>query len=335
MTTGAVAGLALVASAAVWMRTVVLPRRPDDAATPRGRPISYGDPRPLPDGDGVCIVVNPAAGGALRAGPAEELRNRLTKARVVELAEGDDLGTILAEDSCPVVGAAGGDGTLAAAAAVAVEHDALFAPIPAGTLNHFGRDLGIGSLDDAIDAVQSGYEARIDVGTAGDRIFLNTFSFGGYTAVVDSREKWQPRLGKWPALVVALVWELPRMAPLRMRIDGADARVWLGWVGNGAYSPPGLAPAWRESLDDGLLDVRIVYGDVALARTRFALSALTGRLRHSRVYRETRVASVAVEFLDGPQRLAADGETFDGPASFVVAKRPKALRVAVAPNPAS
>lgn len=325
--TGLVAA-GLVATAA-WLRMVVLPRRPEAAPTPQGRVIPHGDPRPLPDGDGVCIVVNPAAGGAWRANPADELRERLPRARVVELGDGDDLRDVLSDDGCPVVGAAGGDGTLAAAATVAVERDALFAPIPAGTLNHFGRDLGLRSLDDAIEAVRSGYEARIDVGAVGTRIFLNTFSFGGYTAVVDTRERWQPRLGKWPALVVALARELPRMAPLRMRIDGVEARVWIGWVGNGAYSPAGLAPAWRETLDDGLLDVRLVYGDVPLARTRFAVAALTGRLRFSRVYRETRVPSLRVEFLDGPQRLAADGETFDGEQTFEVTKRRKALRVSV------
>ena len=67
------------------------------------------------------------------------------------------------------------------------------------------------------------------------------------------------------------------MRPCRIELDGWRVDVWLGWIGNCVYGPPGLAPAWREQLDDGLLDVRLVHGG-RLARTRFVLAALIGRL---------------------------------------------------------
>ena len=207
----------------------------------------------------------------------------------------------------------------------------LFVPVPAGTLNHLARDLGVDDAEDAIAAVKAGYAASIDVGTVADRIFLNTFSFGGYSPVVDTRERWESRIGKWPALALALVREMPKMAPLRVTLDGQPARVWTAWVGNCAYSPDGLAPAWRESLDDGLLDVRVVNGAKRFSRTRFAAAALSGRLSTCSVYSERRVESLEVECLDGSQRLAADGETFDGPARFTVAKKPRALRVILPP----
>ena len=167
--------------------------------------------------------------------------------------------------------------------------------------------------------------------TAPRATFVNTLSFGGYTAVVDARERWQPRLGKWLALAVALARELPRMEPLDLQLDGRRARVWLGWIGNGAYAPEGFAPSWRERLDDGLLDVRLVLGDRRLARTRLVVDVLTGRLRHSSVYAERRCESVEIHSLDGPVRLAVDGETFDGPVRFTVAKLRGALSVAVPP----
>jgi diacylglycerol kinase family enzyme len=109
-------------------------------------------------------------------------------------------------------------------------------------------------------------------------------------------------------------------------------KVWLAWIGNGQYGPDGLAPAWREELADGLLDVRIVHGARRLSRCRFACSAIAGRLSTCRVYTERTAERVEIRSLDGPLRVAGDGETFDAPATLEVSKRPRALLVAVPPS---
>jgi undecaprenyl-diphosphatase len=147
--------------------------------------------------------------------------------------------------------------------------------------------------------------------------------------VVDRREQFQGWIGKWPALLVALVWELPRMRPLHLEVDGKLMKVWLAWVGNCTYSPPGLAPMWREQLDDGLLDIRIVHGGRRFSRIRFTLAALAGRLARCHVYSEWTAEALEVVCRDGEQRIAADGEVFDGAKSFTVSKQRRALRVAV------
>lgn len=319
-----VAALALVVL--VWLRYLVVPARPSDAPTPQPRRLSSGDRRPSPDGAGVRIVVNASAGPAWTKAATDELREQLPAADVVELEEGDDLCALLEDEAFSVIGAAGGDGTLGAAAHIAVARDVPLVAVPGGTLNHLARDLGVDSAADAIAGVRQGGVARIDLGVVGDRTFVNTLSFGGYGAVVDARERLETRLGKWPALLVALARELPRMEPCRLELDGVRVDVWLGWVGNGAYDPPGLAPAWRETLDDGLLDVRLVHGG-RVARSRFLLAALLGRLSVSGVYSERLLPSLHLRSLSGPMRLAADGETFDGPADVVIEKRRRALQV--------
>jgi len=325
---GGALGAGLVA---YWVRRVVLPKRPADAL-PIPRRIPDPDARPSPDGAGVRIVVNPSSGPAWTSSPADALRAALPGAEVVELGEGDDLEDLLAGDDLVAIGAAGGDGTLSAVARIAADRDLPLVAVPAGTLNHLARDLGLGGVDDAADAVRAGTVARMDLGVVADRCFVNTLSFGGYPQLVDRRERLEGRIGKWPALLVALVVELRKMRPLRLEIDGRPMRVWLAWVGNGRYDPAGFGPSWRSQLDDGELDVRIVHGGQRHARTRLLLHVFTGRLSTCRVYEERRAATLRIRSLDGPLRLAVDGETFDAPAEVDVTKRRRALQVAVPPG---
>jgi diacylglycerol kinase family enzyme len=335
-------------AAALWTRKVVLPARPDDVPTAHPQRIPEPDGRPSPDGAGVRLAVNPDSGPMWRGNPADLLREALPAADVHELGPGDDLVEVLCDgldESFVAVGAAGGDGTLSAAANIAVERDLVLVAVPSGTFNHLARDLGLDSADDTLQAIRAGTAIRMDLGVVtprgdggagsdgdAERTFVNTLSFGGYTQVVDARERLQPRIGKWAALAVALARELPRMEPLALELDGRPAKVWLGWIGNGGYAPAGFAPSWREQLDDGVLDVRLVLGDRPLARTRLVVEVLLGRLRQCPVYRERRVESLEVVSRRGPLRLAVDGETFDGAARFAVTKRRRALAVAVPPT---
>ena len=227
--------------AAGWVRTKVVPRRPADAALPIPRRIPDPAARPSPDGTGVRIVVNPSSGPAWRTSPTEALRAGLPGADVHELEPEEDLETVIADGELVAVGAAGGDGTLGAVAVLAAERDLPFVAVPAGTLNHLARDLGLDDVDDAVAAVRAGTFAHMDLGTVGDRCFVNTLTFGGYTTLVDTRERLESRIGKWPALAVALLRELPRMRPLRVEVDGEPMRVWVAWIGNCRYDPPGRA----------------------------------------------------------------------------------------------
>ncbi|HLT70846.1 MAG TPA: diacylglycerol kinase family protein [Acidimicrobiales bacterium] len=286
-----------------------------------------------PVGEGVGIVVNPSAGSGAVGGegsPATALRAALPAARVVELAEGGDLVAVLEElvgAGCRAIGVAGGDGSINTAAGVALEHGLPLVVVPAGTLNHLARDLGVESLDDAVDAVRAGHAAVIDVGWIAGRPFLNTASFGGYVELVDAREALEDRVGKWAATAVALVRVLRRGSPVRVVVDGEERVLWLAFLGNCRYHPPGVAPTWRERLDDGQIDVRLVDASQPFARARLVAAALTGTLRRSRVLETFETTTLHVRSPDGPLRLARDGETFDGPDEVVVVKDGSRLTV--------
>ena len=65
-------------------------------------------------------------------------------------------------------------------------HDLPFVCVPAGTRNHFARDLGLDPTDPtaALDAINDGVEGRIDVGEVNGRVFLNNVSLGIYAEAI-------------------------------------------------------------------------------------------------------------------------------------------------------
>jgi diacylglycerol kinase family enzyme/membrane-associated phospholipid phosphatase len=307
------AGLALGGAAALAL-TRVWPVRPDRPAV--ASPALSKAPA-LTDGEGLVLVVNSSAGSS-PTDLEERVRAALPRAEVV-VVDGPDVGEALeqAADRAAVLGVCGGDGTVSCAAAVALEHDLPLAVFPGGTLDHFAGELGLSSVDDVIDALRDGEAAEVSVGSAaadGDGLtFLNTFALGVYPDLVRVRERYEDALGKWPALVVALVQVLGRATPLVVEVDGKPRRLWTLFAGNGRYHPDGFAPSWRERLDAGCLDVRLLYADAPLARTRLVAAVLTGRLGRSRVHEQQVVARLEVRS-DGPLRIARDGESHDGPS---------------------
>jgi diacylglycerol kinase family enzyme len=107
----------------------------------------------------------------------------------VSFKKGDDLQQ-LAHDAvdrgADLLMMAGGDGSLAAGAEVAMQRDVRFACIPVGTRNHFAMDLGL-DRDDPVQALNAGIdgvEVDVNVGHVGGQVFLNNVSFGIYAEAI-------------------------------------------------------------------------------------------------------------------------------------------------------
>ncbi|HVM14784.1 MAG TPA: phosphatase PAP2 family protein [Egibacteraceae bacterium] len=284
---------------------------------------------PLPEGEGLVVVANPAAGPALAGDPVAEVRRRLPAAQIREVGEDDDLTEVLHRSvaDAAALGVAGGDGSVNAAAAVAQDAGVSLAVVPAGTLNHLARDLGIGTVADVAGAVERGERIAADVGTIDGIPFCNSVCIGAYPDLVDARERLRPRVGEWLALVLGLVESLRGARPVRLEIDGLEQTVWLVFIGNCRYEGQGVAPAWRRRLDDGVLDVRTVDAGRPWARVRLFFAVITGTLDRSPVYRRRLAREVRVRSLQGPLRVTRDGEAFDCPAAFTIEKFPEPLTV--------
>ncbi len=316
-----VAGLAVGALATYGVSRVWPPRSPVD-------PVERAPAAEVPataDGEGVVVVINAAAGNG-DGEIAATVREALPAAQVREFGPDDDVPALLREAAAGarILGVAGGDGTINAAAEVALATGLPLLVIPGGTLNHFARDLGLGSVQDALDAVRSGEACWVDLAGAevdGTRqVFLNTASLGGYSEMVRAREQLEERLGKWPAMVVALVRVLRHSDPVEVTFDGEPRRIWLLFVGNCGYSPPGSAPSWRDRLDDGLLDLRVVDATRPYSRTRLVAAVLSGRLHRCPAFEAWTAKELEIRAQSGPLRLARDGEVGEPAQTFRLGK---------------
>ncbi|WP_328382986.1 diacylglycerol kinase family protein [Streptomyces sp. NBC_00400] len=331
------AGAALGAGAAFAVRGFA-PTRAQLAPPARPR----AEAPALPGGRGLVVVANQRSGQRTGPGPdrAEEVHGVLPQAEVTVCSgpDGEPLDKAL-EDAAErakalggALGVLGGDGTVNAAAEVALRHGLPLAVLPGGTLNHFAYDLGIETYAAAARAVETGEAVAVDVARfrAGPhpeaRHFLNTFSIGAYPELVRIRERWAGKIGAWPAGVLA-AWEVLRTAePLTLTVNGERRAVWLLFAGNSQYRGLGFAPVRRHDLADGVLDVRVVHGG-RLARTRLLAAALLGTPRSSPVLGEARLSRLRISGLPEGTTLAFDGEVAPAPAELTLDKQNEALTV--------
>ncbi|MFE7037436.1 bifunctional phosphatase PAP2/diacylglycerol kinase family protein [Streptomyces sp. NPDC057621] len=318
------AGAAFGVGSAFVARALVPTR---DQLPPPGRP--RADVPALQDGEGLVLVVNTSAGTADRM---RAIGDALPLAEVVE-CEPDYLRAELekAAARAEVLGVCGGDGTINAAATVALRHGLPLAVLPGGTLNHFSKDLGVEDVRGLSRALTEGDAVRVDVGrySAGDQegYFLNNCSLGVYPELVRERDHWSKRIGGWPAGVVATL-RVVRAGrhPLRTDFDGKERPLWLLFAGNGTYHRMGPIPARRYDLADGLLDVRVVHGG-RFPAVRLLAAAVAGPLTRSPVHAALRVGGLRVQGVEPGTLLAFDGEVRPVEGDVTIQKLPEALTV--------
>jgi diacylglycerol kinase family enzyme len=265
------------------------------------------------------LIVNPRSGSA---SPGAEELVEAARSRGIEvhvLAEGDDLPEVARRAGADVLGMAGGDGSLAAVADVAIEQDVAFVCVPFGTRNHFARDVGLDRDDPigALGAFDDGHERRVDVGRVGERLFLNNVSLGIYARLVHRREHHRRRRDALARLRALALTIRDRRRRQRFTIGGRPVRARLVLVGNNEYTLDLLSLGERERLDEGTLHLYIPHG---FRRITWEERSCT----------ELEIGSPLPRL-----RAAVDGEPveLDSPARFRI--EPRALRLLVprAPEP--
>lgn len=281
---------------------------------------------PRPDGAGVALVINPASGDGTGQRIIDAARKALPRMEIVELGDDDDIEAVLRQtaERADVLAVGGGDGTVACAAAIAVEKGVPLAVFPGGTFNHFAKDIGCDSVARTAQAIAEGSAAYVDLVCLNEKqMVINTASIGAYPNYVRTREKLERRMGKRLAGMYALYLTLRKEAPVRINYDDKTLETELFFLGNSTYFPSGFAPSVRPRLDDGLIDVRILETGRRFSRLRIATAVLLGRLERSPLYHELQVPEFRFTAVDGPTTVAYDGEVGEAlsEASFTVRYR--------------
>jgi len=257
-----------------------------------------------------------------------EVREAATPAELVVLARA------AVADGADVVGVAGGDGSLAAVAKVVIEAELPFVCVPAGTRNHFARDLGLDRADPAaaIEAFVAGPERHVDVATVGERLFLNNASIGVYAALVHQPSYRDDRLGAVDGVLERMLERdvLPVRASFLDGSGNAWDQVLVLFVSNNAYPLSSLGG--RPRLDAGMLEVS------ALRRTEGqelgrALENLVGaHYQAGEGWARWTTTSFEVDSPGGTLEVGIDGEpvVLDTPVEFRI--HAGALRVLLPPS---
>ncbi|MGP0222221.1 bifunctional phosphatase PAP2/diacylglycerol kinase family protein [Paenarthrobacter sp. NCHU4564] len=296
----------------------------------------------IADGEGLSIAVN-TLGGSYTPETGELLRQIFPKAHIHEIAEGDDVAAeidaVATQPGTVALGVWGGDGTVGTAAAAAVGHSLPLLVLPGGTLNHFARDLGTNSMDDALAALTRGEAALVDLGhvvverglpelpETTEMAMLNTASVGVYPNLVRRRERLQPALGKPLAGLLASLRTFGANSPTTLTVDGRRHKLWILYLGRGRYYPSDHAPLRRPILDDGVFDLRMISADEPFARARLLWAVVTGTVAASKVTHLSEATGITVESVGQPLVLAVDGEPKPGVRKAVFSVRSRELRV--------
>jgi YegS/Rv2252/BmrU family lipid kinase len=235
----------------------------------------------------------------------------------------------------PMVIVGGGDGTLSCSVDAFVGTNTIFAMLPLGTANSFGRTLGVPlDLAGAVEVIATGEPRSIDLGMIDDDYFANCASLGIAPQIAQTVPH---GLKAWLGRPGYLVWaarQLARFRSFKLIVgEGADAETLDAVevrIANGPYH------GGVELVDDARLDSGKIVVQAVIGQTRrdlvfnWAASWIGASVRH-RMTREFEGEAIRIA-TDPPLPISIDGEVLARtPVTARIARR--AIRVAAPRRP--
>lgn len=275
----------------------------------------------------VALFVNPDSGRG--AAPRVEHNLRELGAEV-RLADDED-GLRAAAAGADRLAVAGGDGSIAPAAAIAASLHLPLAVMPCGTANDFVRALG---LPDEVEpacrlAVRGETLRTLELCHMDGRPFVNVANGGLAAAAARHAAPLKPRLGPLSYLAGA-AWAGAIERPRRCHVRCDDRLVFEGAVWQVTVASSGAFGGGSEigpaDSTDGLLDVAVIPAGARIRLVQRAWGMRSGRITEQRDVRHERGSTVQV---DGKLAYNVDGEIMRAStAHFTV--DPSAFRLVVA-----
>lgn len=232
------------------------------------------------------------------------------------------------------LGMAGGDGSQALVASIAVEHGLPFVCVSAGTRNHFALDLGLNRDDprETMPAFRDALERHVDYATVNDRFFVNNVSLGIYAAVVQQEGYRDAKVDTTRSLLPELLgrqaepFDLQFTLPDGTEVDGA----FLVLVSNNPYvMGASLEASQRRAVDSGQLGVLAVSTSTGSEAARLMTLSAVGQRVRSSFWHEFVAPEFEVRSRSGRAVAGIDGEALelDTPLRFRI--HPRGLRLLV------
>ncbi len=237
-------------------------------------------------------------------------------------------------DGADCLGMAGGDGSQALVASIAVQHDLPFVCVSAGTRNHFALDLGLDRRDPrrSLHAFTDAVERRVDYATVNGRFFVNNVSLGAYAAIVqqegyrDAKAETTSRLLPDMLGQQAEPFDLQFVTPDGREVDGC----FLIMVSNNPYVlGPSLDVSQRRRLDSGRLGVFAVSAHSGTQTAEVVTLALVGKGSASGSGFQFECDTFEVRSRSGKAYAGVDGEALELQTPLVFRIHPGGLRLLV------
>lgn len=274
----------------------------------------------------LCLIVNPNAGKKQGIDSAEKTIS-VFKKRGIETSTliSNYPGHIpklvkeLDTETFDGIISVGGDGTLFEVInGLSVNPKGHFAPvgvIPVGTGNSFSKDLGIHTLEDAVEKIVSGNTKRIDTGSffhsGKEHLFINLLG-AGFVSNVAYRAKKYKFLGSL-SYILGVLQEVIFLKTTRieLNIDGIIVKRDCVFVEicNSRYTGGDMLMSPHSVIDDGMLDV-IVLNRVSRLKLLKLFPALFKGLHIEDDSVETFKGKNISLLSTDPMHLTPDGETF-------------------------
>src|SRR5690606_19260231 len=100
-----------------------------------------------------------------------------------------------------------------------------------------------------------------------------------YPSSLQTREHFEDRLGKWPAMIVGSVRAWLRYKPYQLEVNGERITTPIVFVGNNDYHLETPQKLGRTQLDEGLLSVYAISAPSRVSLIKTIFHAATGRWR--------------------------------------------------------
>jgi diacylglycerol kinase family enzyme len=232
------------------------------------------------------------------------------------------------------LGMAGGDGSQALVASIAVEHDVPFVCVSAGTRNHFALDLGLDRDDprQGLYAYRDAVERHVDYATVNGRFFVNNVSLGVYATIVQQEGYREAKADTSTRLLPELLGKTTE--PFDLQFTSSDGRevdgAFLIMVSNNPYVlGASLDASQRRRIDSGQLGVFAVTARTGAHAAEVVTLALGHRSARSSHAFEFTAQTFEVRSKSTKAFAGIDGESLELETPLEFRIHPRGLRVLV------